>query len=139
MLDTTINLWAVLISAIVSMVIGGFWYSPSGFGKQWMAISGISKKMMEECKKKGMIGAYITTFIGCLVMAFILANFIKFTNAMTMGEGMLTGFWIWLGFIATNMIGMVVWEGKPMKLFWIKSLQVLVVLLVNGAILAVWA
>ena len=31
-----INWWAVLAAAVINMVIGAIWYSPSGFGKPWM-------------------------------------------------------------------------------------------------------
>ncbi|MBI3026774.1 DUF1761 domain-containing protein, partial [Candidatus Woesearchaeota archaeon] len=48
------------------------------------------------------------------------------------------GFWVWIGFLATTQIGMVLWEGKPIKLYIINTLHYLVVLAVMSAILAVW-
>ena len=47
-----VNYLAVLVAAIVSMVIGGLWYSPLLFGNVWMKLSGITQKDVEKAKKK---------------------------------------------------------------------------------------
>ena len=49
-----INLIAVLLAAVAMMAVGFFWYSPKGFGKQWMQLSGITPDKISEAKKKGM-------------------------------------------------------------------------------------
>src|SRR5216684_1584610 len=36
-----INFWAVLVSAIATMVIGFLWYSPMLFANPWMRLMGI--------------------------------------------------------------------------------------------------
>ncbi len=38
-----LNLVAVLVAAIVSMVIGAAWYSPALFANQWMGYIGKSE------------------------------------------------------------------------------------------------
>lgn len=38
----SINYLAVVVAAVVSMGLGAFWYSPLGFGKMWMNLSGIT-------------------------------------------------------------------------------------------------
>jgi hypothetical protein len=50
-----INYLAVLVAALVSMVIGGLWYSPLLFGNIWMKLSGITQKDVEKAKKQGMM------------------------------------------------------------------------------------
>ena len=52
--------------------------------------------------------------------------------------GMQAGFWVWLGFIATTMIGIVLWEIKPVKLYLLIVAYYLISLLVMGSILALW-
>ena len=135
-----VNYWAVLVAGIVSMVLGFLWYGPL-FGKMWMGLMKIDKKKAEEMKKKGMsamLPQFFTAFVSALVLNYFLALFVGYTQAITAVEGMQTGFHLWLGFIATVMIGIVLWEGKPFKLYLINALHYLVVLLINGAILAVW-
>ena len=132
-----VNYLAVLVSAIISMIIGFLWYGPL-FGKQWMALMGFKVKDMEKAKEKGMMTSYLAAFIGALLMAFVLAHVIVAFEATTILEGIQGGFWVWLGFIVTTMLGSVLWEGKSIKLFWLNSIHSLVVLAITGAILAVW-
>ena len=134
-----INYLAVLVAAVAAMAIGAFWYSPIGFGKQWMKLSEMTEKKIEDEKKKGMGKTYAVAFAGTLVMSFVLAYFVDYTQAMTIAEGIQAGFWLWLGFIATVQLGIVLWEGKPIKLYLINSAHYLTTLVVMGAILAVWA
>lgn len=49
--EVNINYLAVLIAAIVSMIVGGLWYSPILFGKMWTKAMGWNEETMKE--KKG--------------------------------------------------------------------------------------
>ncbi len=138
MANIEVNLIAVLVCAMINMVIGMSWYSQSLFGKTWMKLSGINPKKIDTSKKKGMGKLYFLNFLAALLMMYILAHFVGYTESTTWMEGMQTGLWIWLGFIATTMLGMVLWEGKPFKLYLINSLYYLVTLCIAGAILASW-
>jgi len=128
----------ILISAIISMVLGSLWYSPILFGKQWIKLMGISKKDMEKNKNKGMIKSYIVLFISSLVTIYVLSMFTSLLGASTFSQGMMIGFWVWLGFFATTMLGSVLWEKKPFSLYTINVSYHLVNLLIIGGILAVW-
>ncbi len=141
-MDPIINYGAVFVAAMVSMVVGGLWFSPVLFGKTWMKLSGITPKKIAEAKKKGMNGmalSYFGQFIASLVTAYVLAHFVDYANATTFVLGLQTGFWVWLGFVAPIMLGMVLWEGKPMQLYILNVGHYLVCLLLMGGILAAWA
>lgn len=126
------------------MVLGFLWYGPL-FGKQWSELMGwgpMTPEKMAEMKKKAMPG-YIATFVGALIMAYVLAHGLTFGNVY-LGTGGISGglqgaFWYWLGFIAPVTIGVVFWDGKPWKLWFINAGYYLVGLLVMGLILALWA
>ncbi|MBI2130778.1 DUF1761 domain-containing protein [Candidatus Woesearchaeota archaeon] len=133
-----INYLAVLVAAIVNMVIGALWYSPVLFGNLWAKLSGMDKKSTGKPKQKGMAKLYLAAFVSTLVMSFVLAHFIAYTESTTVSDGMQAGFWLWLGFIATVSIGGVLWENKPMKLWFLNNAYNLFSLLVTGSILAVW-
>src|SRR3989344_6283871 len=134
-----INYLAVLVAAIASMIIGMMWYSPKGlFGKQWMQLSGFDKlskqqtaKMQQEGKKSMPIA-----FVSALVMAYVLSRMVSVLGATTWMAGAVAGFWLWLGFVATVLLGGVLWEQKPVKLYYINALHYLVTLAVMGAIVA---
>mgnify|MGYP001575846479 FL=1 len=138
MIQPDVNFVAVVVAAIANMIIGSVWYAPPVFGKIWMELSGITGKKINEAKKRGMGKAYFAAFISSLVMSYVLACFIDYTGSTTASGGAQTGFWLWLGFIAPIQLGMVLWEGKPIKLYILNILHYLVTLMVMGVILAIW-
>lgn len=133
--QVNVNLLAVLVCGIASMVIGFVWYSKVLFGNVWMKLSGISEAQMKKANSN-MPMLYGTMFIASLVMAYVLAHFASYAGAVTLMDGVVAGFWAWLGFVATTMLTGVLYEGKPMKLYFINAGYQLVTLVVMGAILA---
>ena len=136
--NVDINYLAVLISAVVSMIIGSLWYSPLLFGNAWMKAGGMTVKDMDKAKKKGMGKLYFAMFIGALVTAYVLAHFVQYVGASGFFDGMEAGCWLWLGFIVPVLLGSVLWESKPIKYYLINVLYWLVNLTVVGGILAAW-
>ncbi len=135
---TVVSPVAVLVAAVVTMVIGGLWYSPILFGKQWIRLSGMSMEKVQSAKQRGMAVSYALMFVGALVMSYILAHVVWFTHATTFGTGMQMGFWMWFGFISPVLLGPVLWEGKSLGLYVLNSAYYLVVIMVMGVILALW-
>lgn len=134
-MDVAVNYWAVLVAGLSAMVIGFIWYSLPVFGRTWMGL--ISKS--EADLNKGNLGAkYFGTFVLALLTAYIMAHFVFYTGAETWMRGLSTGFWAWLGFVATSFATTYIFEGRSNKLYWINSLYQLAVLLVMGAIIASW-
>lgn len=134
-----VNLWAVLVCALASMVLGSFWYAPwSPTGKSWMKESGHSMASMDAAKKQGMAWRYLLALVGSFVLAYVLAHFLDYAGATTISEGLEGAFWAWLGFIATVGLGMVLWDGKSWKLYAILMSYQLVLMLIMGAILVSW-
>ena len=134
-----INYLAVVAAAIGSMILGAIWYGPL-FGKVWMKLMGwgnMSPEQIAEMKKKSGKG-YFWMFIGNLVMGYVTAWVIGATGAATLSAGLMTGFWLWLGYIATVSLGGVLWEGKPVKLWKLNNAFNLLNLLMYGAIFALW-
>ncbi len=130
----SVNWWAVIVSTVISMVLGAGWYSMALFGKPWMKAIGKS-----EADLKGGAGTgYAIAVVSAFVTAYILAHFVHYTNAQTVATGAVTGFWLWLGFIFGPMAMNQSFEGRPASLLWINAGMQLVNLLIIGAILAVW-
>ncbi len=121
----TINYWAVIVSALASMVLGFLWYGPL-FGKMWMKLSGHNQESMP---KGGMTKTYVIMIIGCLVEFYVLAR---------LGGGVALAFWIWLGFAATKNLSAVLWERKSWSLWVLNSAYDLIGLLIAGWIIGSW-
>ena len=133
-----VNYLAIIVSAIVGYAIGMIWYSPLLFGNIWMNLQGFSKKDISKAKKKGMGKVILLGFITTLIMTLVLNYLIGLFGYAAAADGALLGFWIWLGFLATTMLGSVLWENKPVPLYLINTAHYLVVLVVIGAILGAW-
>ncbi len=129
------NLLAVLVAAIVGMVAGVFWFGPMAFRNTWLRLMGWNEK---DLKDKLNMRSYVIDFAAEIVMAFVLAMFISKLGAATALQGAAVGFWAWLGFIATLLLGSVLWEGKPFKLYILNASFWLLNLLIMGAILGGW-
>lgn len=132
------NYLSIIVASVVSMIIGGFWYSPAVFGKQWVKLMGFSDSDMKKAKDKGMMKSYAGTFVSLLVMNFVLAYVISVFDATDIIGGVQIGFELWLGFVASVMSGMMWWDGRPLNLYLIHVAHWLVVMMAAGAILAVW-
>jgi hypothetical protein len=133
-----INIWSVVVATIVAFIIGAIWYSPILFGKEWMALSGCTDAQVAEAKAKGMTKFYviqlIITFITFCVLGFAMST----TAVSGTSDGALIGILAWLGFIFPMNISSLMWERRPFKLVLISSIQMLLVLVVGGAIIGAW-
>ena len=128
-----INIWAVIVAAVVSMVVGAIWYSKNLFGKEWSKLVG---RKLEEMSGGGV--GYAVAAVGALLQAYILAHFVQYAGATTFWDGIVTGFWLWLGFIAVAIAVNLVFEGRSWALWKINAGYFLIVLLINGGLLAAW-
>ena len=124
---------AIFVAAIASMVIGYAWYGPL-FGKMWMELSGFKKEDAGKMKTSAQTG-YIVQYVASLVTAGVIGMLITATGATTLIAALMVGFWGWLGFIATTMLGSVLWEGKPVKLYLLNNGYHLLTAFVMAAIL----
>ena len=131
--DVDINIWAVIVAAVVNMVAGTIWYSKGLFGKEWAKLTG---RKLEDMSGGGM--GYGVAAVGALLQAYILAHFVTYAGATTFWDGLVTGFWLWLGFVAVVTAVHLVFEGRPWALWKINAGYFLVVLLINGGLLAAW-
>ena len=131
----TVNLIAVLGAAVAAMVIGSLWYGPL-FGRHWMRLMGFSKKDMQNAKQKGIGKLYLINFLAGIVTAYVLAVLVE---GATISAALMTGFWIWLGFFAAVMVGTILWEGKPLSLYFLNVFYWLVNVEAMAVILSIWA
>lgn len=132
-----VNFLAVLVSAILSMVIGSIWYGPL-FGKRWMKLIKMSKEDMEK-GKANMPKTYTMMFIGSLVTSYVLSVTISLAPMRSVMTGMTAAFWLWLGFIVAVKLSEVLFENKAWELFYIECGYYFIFLGVAGAIFGAWA
>jgi len=129
-----VNYVALLVAGVASMIIGYLWYSKTLFGNQRMKLSKVSEADIKAASKE-MPKLYGTMYLASLVMAYVVAMFISKIGVTDVMGGVTVAFWAWLGFIATTMLTGVLYERKPLNLYFINAGYQLVTLVVMGAIL----
>lgn len=128
------NHWSLLVSAVILWLLGAVWYSPLLFAKPWAAI--VSRPMGE--KPKGVVHGMIASFVGDLLVAFVLAHVVYWSGADGFAMGAFVGFLAWLGFVVAPLYPQRIYEGRPFKYFAINSGYWLIGLVVVGGLLSAW-
>jgi len=134
MQEIPINVLALIAAALIRFVVGALWYSPVGFASAWREIVGLDEAKM----RAGLPKAIAVDLVGSLIMAFVLEHAVIYAGAATLATGAAVGFFNWLGFIAVILMGTVVYEQRPLKLFFINGGFNLIALVLMGALLAIW-
>lgn len=128
------NYWAIVAAAIAAVVIGVVWYIV--FGEMYMKLRGIDPSAMANMKVS--VWEVLGEFVRYLVVARVLAYFIVRLGVVGWKSGAQLGLYIWVGFQATLLIGAVIHEGMPMKLYAIHAGDALVKVVLIAVMLSVW-
>lgn len=132
---SNLNYPAIFVSALSSFIIGWLWYGPL-FGKKWMELNGFNP---EEMRKQKWLP--FPLILGINYFATVLA---AFSLAMFLGAeadavfGIFAGLMIAIFWIATSRLNDVLYERKPMGLFWINVGYNVAIYVIMGAIIGGW-
>jgi hypothetical protein len=141
MMFAGMNPLAIVVAAIAGWLVGAVWYGL--LSKQWIAAQG---KTMEEFKAgqaalKGSPAAYlpfVLSFVADVVMAWMLSGLLGHIGALSVRGGIISGAFVWFGFIFTTMLVNNAFQSRTYTLTAIDGGHWLAVLLVMGAILGAW-
>lgn len=131
-----LNYLAIAVSGLSYFILGGIWYAAI-FSKQFQAALNFTeaeKKQVQQDFPKSLA----VHLLSGLITAFILANLTRGLGSHSFVEGMVFGFWPWLGFVLTNNLNSKMFERVPTAVFAINSGFYLVAFAIMGGILAVW-
>ncbi len=125
-----INIIAVLVSTAAAFIIGGMYYAI--LGGPWMKAARIRP---EEAKMSPIL--MINSIVCELIMAVFLAGVIGHLGdgQVTLINGLVSAFFVWLGFVATTMAVNHRYQGFGWSLTLIDGTHWLLVLLTMGAII----
>ena len=126
---------AVLVAAIVHWLLGGLWYGVI-FKNKFMELIGPEK--LQQMANQSEVKSLGIAFFMSLVFCYILAHFVQYTKATSAAGGAQTAFWLWLGFIVTTNIATVLFEDRPLGLYFINMGYYFVASVIAGMILAAW-
>jgi len=135
-----VNLWAVLVSALATMVVGFLWYSPWLFARRWMILMGLDpddKAKIAEMQKSA-VPSYILSLLASALAAAVLGKIIAVATIDTALYGMKVGLAVWLGFVTTVQLTNSLFSRQPAKLYAINTGYQFVCFLAMGAIMGAW-
>ncbi len=131
-----LTVWALPLAAFVGFMFGGIWYSL--LAKPWMAAAGLTKERIDAAGGQTPF-MLVLTFLAQLIMAWMLAGIILHMQRAgikaTAVNGMISGAFVWFGFIVTVLAVSHRYQMRPWSLTIIDGAHWLIVLLLQGAIL----
>jgi len=132
---SSINWLAVVVCVVVSMVSGSLWFNPKTFYPAWWRAIGRSERDAPGIQNMGMVWGL--TILSSFVQAASIALMINTMGSMTLGSGVMAGFMLWLGFVATTSLTNKLFAGQ-LKAWVLEQGNHLINFLLFGAILGVW-
>ncbi len=128
-----LNYLAVLAGTVAFFAVGGLWYSPVLFAKQWQATVGLSD---EDVAGRNMAAVFGSTFVVAFVTNLVLALFLG--NDAGLGTGALAGLLAGIGLSAAPIVTTFIFENRPVKLMLIDGGYHVCALTIAGAIIGAW-
>lgn len=110
-----VNVWAVLACGVGSLVLGGLWYSPALFGKQWQKLASLSDEQMAG----GNARIFGLAFVLSLVAAYVFAMFLG--REMGVGPAIAAGASAGLCWVAASFAINYLFERRPLPLWLING------------------
>ncbi len=133
-----INIWAVLLATLSTMVVGSIWYTPKVFGTYWMRVA----KVTPSGEAKDAIGPILVTLVVSLITALVLAGSISIAQHFYEGSFLLnaviTSVILWAGLTAARFVTHDAFEGRPRGLTLLNLAHELVTFLVMGLIIGLF-
>ena len=119
------NLLSVLAGAAAAMVISRLWYSSFLFGK--ICDAGRDKDKAKDKKKLPAL------FVIYLVLSAAVHYFVEAVGVLSIPEALILAVILW-AVIAAVIFNAVLWEGKPLKLYFVVIFNYLAILSVVSLI-----
>jgi uncharacterized membrane protein len=107
---------AVILAALAYFVIGAIWYAPPVLGKAWMTAGGM--EMPADGQRPGP-AIYVVPLIGSVLSAIALGMIAVASNTDTIGEGIVLGLVVGVGFaISISLVTATFESNKPNAMAW---------------------
>ncbi len=123
-----VNYLAVVLAAVAGFLVGWGWYALFGHAEK----RGLGKK---EADMKPTPMPFIIAAVALFVMAWMLAGLMTHLGNVTVRGGLMTAFFVWLGFVLTTTGVNQAFQGQKPIVTAVDTGHWLAVLAVMGAIL----
>lgn len=111
-----VNWLAVIVATVTAFILGAVWYSKALFGNAWMQEVGLTE---EAVKNVNMARTFASTFLLQIIAAIALSAFLG--SGSNWQEGLQTGLWIGLFWVATAYGVTYLFEQRSLRLWLINA------------------
>jgi hypothetical protein len=125
-MQVEINIVAVLLAAVASMVVGSIWYAKPVFGTMWSGLVKLSDSKMRKGAPLAMAGAALMSIVTAYVLAHVTYISSAFFQVSFMESALNTAFWLWVGVSLTSMVMHGLFEQRRKKLIILTAFHELV-------------
>lgn len=133
-----INIWAVVVATLSTLVVGSLWYTPKVFGNYWMRVAKVSPSGDAKDAVKPILITLAVSFVSALVLAGSVAIAQEFYGGSFLGNSLITAVILWAGFTAARFITHDAFEGRPAGLTALNCAHELVTYLVMGLVIGLF-
>ena len=133
-----INYLAVVVAAIVAWLAGAVWYGL--LANPWVAAHGKTMEQFkaEQAAHKGTVHGWLPfglAFLAELAMAYVLAGMVGHLGRVTIRSAVISGLFVWAGFMLTTMLVNNAFAGRRYALTAIDAGHWLLVVIVMGVVI----
>lgn len=134
LLGVEINILAIVLAVVVSMVLGMLWYGPL-FGNQWMALVG-KKKEDAQMRSTDLIFALLLALLMAIGLNSVLQFAQQVSDLSMVANVLLTPLMLSVCFLKPALANEVIWEGRSKNLIALNWAHQFCTMLVMSAVLA---
>jgi xanthine/uracil permease len=134
-MDLHVNVWAVLLASVSSMVIGMAYYAPALLGKTWRRLAKIDEKRFQKEMPRVMPGVFLAALVTAYCIAYFSFLYHYFFADSWLAASVMTALLLWVGVSATTLFVHNALDQRPAKLTVISMGNRLLSLLAMGLIL----
>lgn len=128
----SVNWWAVLVSMVVAMAIGAFWYSQMLFGDVWQKELKIkAKEMGGDDPATSMIGAALLTVLQATILAVLIGS-------GDVLDALRLSLLVSLGVTVTAVGVQYCFEGRSLRLLAVNAGYITLSTVAMGAVIGAW-
>lgn len=137
---SSINWLAVLACVFISMVSGSLWYNPKTFFPIWWKGIGKIEKDAPGTSNMGVTWGLtvFSSFVQAVAMAFMVNAMGSLMGGATWMTGAVSGFMLWVGFVAPTYLVNKLFAGHGLKIWAIEAGNHLLNFVLFGALLGAW-
>ena len=133
-----INIWAVVVATLSTLVVGSIWYTKRVFGAYWIRVARVDEEAAAQRGSWPIVITVVVSLVTALVLAGAISIAHEFYDGTFLVDALVTGTLLWAGFTAARLVTHDAFEGRPAGLTMLNLGHELVTVLVMSLIIGLF-